>query len=352
MAFPSILFAARRLRRPFGRLQSEAGRQRCGMAFRLTSAPVFGFAGLGAALAVVGVSWSDLVGRQATPEAVVVIAHRADPLAGLIPPPELPAERIVIEAGILSTEPTTFAAFYSGSAPPLAFSLRPALSDHEAASRFDGLTPPAAAEMSGAPSAEALAVVNALPPPRPSLEAAASAADSTLAILAVRPPARPKLASIKLASIDAAIPVGSLPEAAPDTAAQPDGAARPAGFGGLFGSWARQDLQVSPTTPAFRDDGKGQRGMASWYGPRFHGRKTANGERFDQMAMTAAHRTLPFGTKVRVVDDSTGRSVVVRINDRGPYAHGRIIDLSKGSAQALGIGGQGVMRVRLVSADE
>jgi len=86
--------------------------------------------------------------------------------------------------------------------------------------------------------------------------------------------------------------------------------------------------------------GKGlQRGAASWYGPGFHGRKTANGERFDQHAMTAAHRTLPFGTKVRVVNERTGRSVVVRINDRGPFHRGRIIDLAKAPALALGITG-------------
>ena len=80
-----------------------------------------------------------------------------------------------------------------------------------------------------------------------------------------------------------------------------------------------------------------QSGRASWYGPGFHGRRTASGETFNANALTAAHRTLPFGTRVRVVNKSTGRSVVVRINDRGPYAHGRVIDLSRASAQAIGI---------------
>ena len=80
---------------------------------------------------------------------------------------------------------------------------------------------------------------------------------------------------------------------------------------------------------------------ASWYGPGFHGRKTASGETFNSNDMTAAHRTLPFGTKVKVVNKKTGKSVVVRINDRGPYAHGRVIDLSKASAQAIGISGVG-----------
>lgn len=84
-----------------------------------------------------------------------------------------------------------------------------------------------------------------------------------------------------------------------------------------------------------------QNGRASWYGPGFHGRKTASGETFNTHDLTAAHRTLPFGTKVRVVNKRTGKSVVVRINDRGPYAHGRVIDLSKASARAIGITGVG-----------
>lgn len=82
-----------------------------------------------------------------------------------------------------------------------------------------------------------------------------------------------------------------------------------------------------------------QAGKASWYGPGFHGRRTANGEVFNANALTAAHRTLPFGTRVRVTHRATGRSVVVRINDRGPFIRGRVIDLSKASAQAIGMGG-------------
>jgi rare lipoprotein A len=82
-----------------------------------------------------------------------------------------------------------------------------------------------------------------------------------------------------------------------------------------------------------------QRGVASWYGPGFHGRLTANGERFNTNSLTAAHRTLPFGTRVRVTNAKTGRSVVVRINDRGPFTKGRVIDLSKAAARAVGIAG-------------
>ena len=82
-----------------------------------------------------------------------------------------------------------------------------------------------------------------------------------------------------------------------------------------------------------------QSGAASWYGPGFHGKRTASGETFNTNALTAAHKTLPFGSEVRVTNERTGKSVVVRINDRGPYAHGRVIDLSKASTRAIGISG-------------
>jgi len=85
-------------------------------------------------------------------------------------------------------------------------------------------------------------------------------------------------------------------------------------------------------------------GLASFYG---HDTKTASGEKFDARAMTAAHRTLPFGTRVRVTDIATGRSVMVRINDRGPYIGGRIIDVSTAAAESLGIVGRGVAKVRV-----
>lgn len=88
-----------------------------------------------------------------------------------------------------------------------------------------------------------------------------------------------------------------------------------------------------------------QCGGASWYGPGFHGKKAASGQRFDQNAMTAAHKSLPFGTVVRVVDQRTGKSVNVTINDRGPFHKGRIIDLSKAAATQLGIRNAGTGKV-------
>jgi rare lipoprotein A len=91
-----------------------------------------------------------------------------------------------------------------------------------------------------------------------------------------------------------------------------------------------------------------QQGEASWYGPGFQGRRTASGEIFNTNDLTAAHKTLPFGSRVRVVNKRTGKSVVVRINDRGPYARGRVIDLSRASAQALGITGVGAVSLNLL----
>jgi rare lipoprotein A len=93
------------------------------------------------------------------------------------------------------------------------------------------------------------------------------------------------------------------------------------------------------------------RGIASWYGPKFHGRRTANGETYDQNDFTAAHRTLPFNTLVRVENIGNGKSVVVRINDRGPYIGDRIIDLSKKAAQHIDMVGIGTTEVNLVVLD-
>ncbi|HVI50216.1 MAG TPA: septal ring lytic transglycosylase RlpA family protein [Candidatus Sulfotelmatobacter sp.] len=94
-------------------------------------------------------------------------------------------------------------------------------------------------------------------------------------------------------------------------------------------------------------------GIASWYGPDFHGKYTANGEVFDQNDVTAAHRTLPLPSFVRVTNLDNGRSLVVRVNDRGPFAHGRILDLSKRAAQLLGMEGTGTAKVKVeIMADE
>jgi rare lipoprotein A len=96
-------------------------------------------------------------------------------------------------------------------------------------------------------------------------------------------------------------------------------------------------------TPA----GETERGIASWYGEPFHGRRTASGEVYDMYDLTAAHRTLPFATVVRVTRRDTGASVTVRINDRGPFIHGRIIDLSYTAARELGLDIDGIAEVKV-----
>jgi rare lipoprotein A len=106
--------------------------------------------------------------------------------------------------------------------------------------------------------------------------------------------------------------------------------------------------QTTAAPAADADDVVLAKGRASWYGPRFHGRRTASGERFDMHALTAAHKTLPFGSRVRVRSVHTGQEVVVRINDRGPYKHQRIIDLSYAAAKALGVKERGVTEVILL----
>jgi rare lipoprotein A len=86
---------------------------------------------------------------------------------------------------------------------------------------------------------------------------------------------------------------------------------------------------------------------ASWYGPHFHGKKTANGEYFNQMAFTAAHKKLRFGTLLRITNPRNNNSVIVRINDRGPYIKGRELDLSKASASVLGLTEKGYLKVKV-----
>jgi rare lipoprotein A len=115
--------------------------------------------------------------------------------------------------------------------------------------------------------------------------------------------------------------------------------------------------QAPPTLPmpdaeepaAVMDAREIERGRASWYGEAFHGRRTASGEVFNMNELTAAHKTLPFGTRVRVRNLATGREVVVRINDRGPHVGGRIIDLSRAAAASLGLVTAGVARVVLLA---
>lgn len=102
-----------------------------------------------------------------------------------------------------------------------------------------------------------------------------------------------------------------------------------------------------PTASSFVEIGE-----ASWYGPGFHGRKTANGERFDTHELTAAHKTLPFGTLLKVTNLENNLYTIVRINDRGPYIRGRIIDLSKAAKEEIGMGGTALVRIEQITDEE
>lgn len=159
----------------------------------------------------------------------------------------------------------------------------------------------------------------AAPPAGP---APAGAADGPLPVVA---PAVPH---------DASVP----PARSADTAVEPAGSAA-----------AERSADGARRAAESRDsEGVLEKGLASWYGSKFHGRRTASGERFDRHAFTAAHRTLPFGTRVRVRSVVTGKEVVVRINDRGPFKRSRVIDLSQAAFSALGLKGRGVTQVELL----
>ncbi|MGW8267593.1 MAG: septal ring lytic transglycosylase RlpA family protein [Longimicrobiales bacterium] len=103
----------------------------------------------------------------------------------------------------------------------------------------------------------------------------------------------------------------------------------------------------APETPEASSSAWTQTGVASWYGEDFHGRDTASGEPYDMNDLTCAHPTLSFGTRLRVENLDNGRSVIVRVNDRGPFAKSRILDVSRKAAQELGMIGPGTARVRI-----
>ena len=121
--------------------------------------------------------------------------------------------------------------------------------------------------------------------------------------------------------------------------------------GGYGGKGTQKPYTVGGKTyyPLASGEGYSEVGVASWYGPDFHGHKTSNGEIYDMYELTAAHKILPMNTKVEVKNLENGQSVVVRINDRGPFVSGRIIDMSLAGAKAIGIYGKGTSKVRVSS---
>ncbi|TLM65262.1 MAG: septal ring lytic transglycosylase RlpA family protein [Deltaproteobacteria bacterium] len=116
---------------------------------------------------------------------------------------------------------------------------------------------------------------------------------------------------------------------------------------GLKGTQKPYEVNGERFEPLANADGYAESGTASWYGPDFHGRKTSNGETYNMNAMTAAHKTLPMNVFVRVINETNGKQSVVRINDRGPFVKGRIIDLSYAAAQEIGMVGGGTAQVRI-----
>lgn len=175
---------------------------------------------------------------------------------------------------------------------------------------------------------------------------AALLASGLLAACTVQPPAAPEPgADMQPGRLRPLARQPALPAGAPPRSAVPS---------------VRYDLAVSGAGEAGPDDGvpgdEGrrevfERGGASWYGIQFHQRKTASGERFDMGALTAAHKTLPFDTRVCVRSLVNGREVLVRVNDRGPYAAGRVIDLSRAAAESIGMLGMGIKQVALSVVD-
>lgn len=116
---------------------------------------------------------------------------------------------------------------------------------------------------------------------------------------------------------------------------------------GVLAAGCGASRSASGSAPGDLRPGWTQTGIASWYGPGFHGEPTASGETYDQESMTAAHRSLPLGTRIRVTVSATGRSTRLRVNDRGPFVDDRILDVSRAAARRLGFLREGTARIRL-----
>lgn len=172
------------------------------------------------------------------------------------------------------------------------------------------------------------------------------------------------VAATARASEDSALPTTNLRDtavSAPKVSSDREGAASPLGYVAVKpdapqGAGARAGGPIAVRTKITHATSdrvvREISGVASWYGPGFHGRLTANGEIYNQNALTAAHKSLPFNTRVRVTAVSTGQSVIVKINDRGPYIGNRIIDLSAAAASAIGLRHMGVGKVKLEILEE
>lgn len=171
---------------------------------------------------------------------------------------------------------------------------------------------------------------------------AGSDVDLARAALEDRMPAQPKGESINTKYVFATGPIPGI-----GYWGSVSGGGMLTGWTGLAGAALGGVGCDQPPTPGLTASGVTEQGEASWYGPGFHGNNTANGEVYDQEQMTAAHKTLPFGTIVRVYSQSTAQCAFVRINDRGPFVDGRIIDLSHAAAQAIGMDGTAPVQIEI-----
>lgn len=167
-----------------------------------------------------------------------------------------------------------------------------------------------------------------------------------------RRPASPGAAVWILGALASLVPLAASTAAAPDAPVQPSTSSAVVELVPLPPVTENAATEAAePDAPSAPRDTIVGRGSASYYAAKFDGRRTASGERFDSAAMTAAHRTLPFGTRVRVTNLANGRSVIVRINDRGPFSQGRMIDVSRAAASELGLvaRGHGMVELALVA---
>lgn len=280
-------------------------------------------AGVTVALAAADLAWVD----APAPAATVVARLAVGDLGVELPLPESP---VPLGEAAFAAEPSSGPAFGSSAEPPaMGIAAVPPMA---------AVPPPAAAPPVAVEPAPDLRPTNEPVPARILARREIEGRDTSLSRVAILPPPRPAFIELRpastIAELGSTVPVAPWSELA--SLAVPSWPGTTAGTGSA-------DEPAGP-----RSLGRTlQSGLASWYGPGFHGRRTASGEVFNQHALTAAHRTLPFGTKVVVVDQKTGRSVTVRINDRGPFGHGRVIDLSRASAQALGM--PGMTRVKIVA---
>lgn len=192
--------------------------------------------------------------------------------------------------------------------------------------------PAAAGTPAGQPSAQSL-------PPLPGVLVEPMPRDATLAPVQQTPPVEPPAAM-------PAPPSAGLPDV-PSAAALPDGEPIPRVETPRPGSNRPYMVKGRQYVPQAALTDHNERGLASWYGQAFHGRPTASGERFDMHALTAAHKTLPIPSTIRVTHVRSGRSVVVRVNDRGPFSGDRVLDLSYAAAQRLGFAHQGTAEVQI-----